>query len=206
MADSPQPSQASPLTVGQRIQSPLPQTQTQPAPQAQTQTPSRSCTPSSIPSLFIIHNNPIAGSPQPAQPIPQILQQSQPQPPPPQQIQTQIQVPLQAQTSRPPSQPAPIQPEVPPPACSPKPPQVHPAQFHFSQPGVTAAAPGGLVKPQIQIPPLLGLTPEQQHNLQLICSQLQTLSAIPQPSPKQKQLMERLQQVTLSALKGGARR
>lgn len=128
-------------------------------------------------------------------------QQQHPQPQP-QQIQTQIQMPLQAQTSRPPSQSAPVPPEIPQPSCSPKPPQVHPAQFHFAQPGgavaaanaaaANAASTAGIMK---QLPQLLGLTPEQQRNLQLISSQVQTLSAIAQPNAQQKQLLERLQQV-----------
>ncbi|KAJ8275662.1 hypothetical protein COCON_G00074140 [Conger conger] len=63
--------------------------------------------------------------------------------------------------------------------------QAPPVQFQF------AAPPGGAKQPL----PLLSLTPEQQHTLQLVSAQLQTLSAITQPSPQQKLLMDRLHQI-----------
>ncbi|XP_046891426.1 BRD4-interacting chromatin-remodeling complex-associated protein isoform X2 [Hypomesus transpacificus] len=185
LADSPQPS-PSPLTLGQHIQSPHHQQQqsrppSQPQPQAQT--PSRSCTPSSLP-LFIVHNQ-LPGSPQPA---PQPQQQQQ-QHPPSAHIQVQLQLQPQA---RPPSQPAPFQPDMPPASCSPKPPQAPPAQFQFTAPPLST-----VVKAQV---PLQGLTAEQQHHLQLVAAQLQTLSTITQPSPQQKQLLEKLHQVQQNIL------
>lgn len=172
VADSPQPSQ-SPLMLSQQIQSPHHQQQSQP----QSQTPSRSCTPSSHPPLFIVHNQ-IAESPQPAP-------QGQPQP-----QQTHIQVQLQPQP-RPPSQPAPYQQEMPPMSQSPKPPPAPPAQHLFVAPPVSTSA-TAVVKSQV---PIQGLTAEQQHHLQLVGAQIQTLSGITQPSPQQKQLLDKLHQV-----------
>ncbi|XP_063349094.1 BRD4-interacting chromatin-remodeling complex-associated protein isoform X4 [Pelmatolapia mariae] len=176
VAESPQPSQ-SPLTLSQQIQSPHHQQQSRPPsqPQPQSQTPSRSCTPSSHPPLFIVHNQ-IAESPKPAP-------QGQPQQTPPQQ--THIQVQLQPQPA---SQSAPYQQDMPPMSQSPKPP---PAQHQFTAAPVSACA-TTVVKTHV---PIQGLTSDQQHNLQLVGAQIQTLSAISQPSPKQKQLLERLHQV-----------
>uniref|UniRef100_UPI003AB00FB4 BRD4-interacting chromatin-remodeling complex-associated protein n=1 Tax=Centroberyx gerrardi TaxID=166262 RepID=UPI003AB00FB4 len=186
LADSPQPSQ-SPLTLSQQIQSPHHQQQSRPPsqPQPQSQTPSRSCTPSSHPSLFIVHNQ-IPGSPQPA---PQSqAQQTQSQ-------QAHIQVQLQTQT-RPASQPAPFQQEMPPMSHSPKPPSAPPAQHQFTAPIVSAPA-SAVVKAQVPLP---GLTAEQQHHLQLVGAQIQTLSGITQPSPQQKQLLDKLHQVQQNIL------
>ncbi|XP_065138862.1 BRD4-interacting chromatin-remodeling complex-associated protein isoform X2 [Paramisgurnus dabryanus] len=175
LSDSPQPAQVSPLTLGQQIQSPHQHQQSRPPsqPQPQSQTPSRSCTPSSLPPLFIIQNQ-IAGSPQ----------ASQPGPPPqqPQQIQVQLQPQVLPQTGN-------LQPDIPPSSCSPK-----PAQFQF-QPAVMEA---GAVKQQMTVVP--GLTAEQQHHLQLIGAQLQTMSSIAQPTPQQKQLLEKLHQVQQNIL------
>ncbi|XP_068569825.1 BRD4-interacting chromatin-remodeling complex-associated protein isoform X1 [Cebidichthys violaceus] len=181
VADSPQPAQ-SPLTLSQQIQSPHHQQQSRPPsqPQPQSQTPSRSCTPSNHPQLFIVHNQ-MAESPQPAQ-------QGQPQ-------QTHIQVQLQPQP-RPASQPAPYQQDMPPMSQSPKPPPTPPAQHQFSAPPVSTSA-TAVVKAQV---PIQGLTAEQQHHLQLIGAQIQTLSAITQPSPQQKQLLEKLHQVQQNIL------
>ncbi|XP_028275498.1 BRD4-interacting chromatin-remodeling complex-associated protein isoform X2 [Parambassis ranga] len=179
VAESPQPSQ-SPLTLSQQIQSPHHQQQSRPPsqPQPQSQTPSRSCTPSSHPQLFIVHNQ-IAESPKPAP-------QGQPQQTPPQQ--THIQVQLQTQP-RPASQPAPYQQDMPPMSQSPKPPPpVPPAQHQFTTPPVSACAPA-VVKTQV---PIQGFTAEQQHHLQLVGAQIQTLSSITQPSPQQKQLLDKL--------------
>ncbi|KAJ8368678.1 hypothetical protein SKAU_G00087060 [Synaphobranchus kaupii] len=166
-ADSPQPSQASPIILGQPIHSPHP-----PQPQSQAPTPSRSCTPSSLPPLFIIHNQ-IGGSPQPA---PQTQPPSQPQQP---QIQTQIQP-----QPCPPTQPVPFQQDLGVasvgPSHSTKPPAALPVQFQFAPTG------GAVVQ---------SLTVEQQQSLQLVGAQLQTLSAITQPSAQQKQLLEKLHQV-----------
>ncbi|TRY94921.1 hypothetical protein DNTS_023653 [Danionella cerebrum] len=167
LSDSPQ---VSPLTLGQQIQSPHQQSRPPSQPQTQTQTPSRSCTPSSLPPLFIIHNQ-IGGSPQPA---PALHQQHQPQ-------QIQVQLPPQALP----------QPEMPPSSSSPKPPQ-----FQFQPPVSSSLVTGG--KQQVTAVP--GLTAEQQHHLQLVSAQLQTMSAIPQPSPQQKQLLEKLHQVQQNIL------
>ncbi|XP_067275360.1 BRD4-interacting chromatin-remodeling complex-associated protein isoform X4 [Pseudorasbora parva] len=184
LSDSPQP-QVSPLTLGQQIQSPHQhqpsRPPSQPQPQSQAQTPSRSCTPSSLPPLFIIHNQ-IGGSPQPPQPAPTPQQQQ------PQQIQVQLQPQVLPQTL---PQPTTLQPDIPPSSCSPKPPQSLPAQFQF-QPAVSSS-PAAAVKQQITM--VTGLTAEQQHHLQLVSAQLQTMSSITQPSPQQKQLLEKLHQV-----------
>ncbi|KAJ8402165.1 hypothetical protein AAFF_G00370300 [Aldrovandia affinis] len=155
--ESPQPLQPSPLILSQQIQSPHHQRPPSEPPPA-SQPSSRSCTPSALPSLFIIHNQ-TGGSPQHAAQTPQ--------------------QPL----SRPPSQPAPFQPDARPSSCSPKPVPAPPVQLQF--------------QPQA---PVLTLTPEQQHTLQLVSAQLQTLSAIAQPSPQQKQLQDRLHQVQHSII------
>uniref|UniRef100_A0A3P8VFB1 BRD4 interacting chromatin remodeling complex associated protein n=1 Tax=Cynoglossus semilaevis TaxID=244447 RepID=A0A3P8VFB1_CYNSE len=184
---SPQPSQ-SPLTLSQQIQSPHQQQSRPPSqPQPQSQTPSRSCTPSSHPPLFIVHNQ-ITESPQPTP-------QGQPQ-------QTQLQqthIPVQLQSQpRPPSQPVPYQQDVSPLAQSPKPPPAPPAQNPFTAPPVSTSAAPAVVKAQI---PIQGLTSEQQHHhLQLVGAQIQTLSAISQPTPQQKQLLDKLHQVQQNIL------
>ncbi|KAM8904821.1 BRD4-interacting chromatin-remodeling complex-associated protein isoform 2-T2 [Spinachia spinachia] len=177
LADSPQPCQ-SPLTLGQQMQSPHHQQQSRPPSQPQPQTPSRSCTPLSHPQLFIVHNQ-MAESPQPAQ-------QGQPQ-------QTHIQVQLQP---RPASQPPSYQQEMPPMSQSPKPPPTPPAQHQFTASPVSTSA-TAVVKAQV---PTQGLTAEQQHHLQLIGAQIQTLSTITQPSLQQKQLLEKLHQVQQNIL------
>ncbi|XP_068441187.1 BRD4-interacting chromatin-remodeling complex-associated protein isoform X2 [Clinocottus analis] len=181
VADSPQPSQ-SPLTLSQQIQSPHHQQQSRPPsqPQPQPQTPSRSCTPSNHPQLYIVHNQ-MAESPQTAQ-------QGQPQ-------QTHIQVQLQPQP-RPASHPVPYQQEMPPMSQSPKPPATPPSQHQFTALSVSTPV-TAVVKAQV---PIHGLTAEQQHHLQLIGAQLQTLSTITQPSPQQKQLLEKLHQVQQNIL------
>ncbi|KAF0030163.1 hypothetical protein F2P81_016894 [Scophthalmus maximus] len=179
MAESPQPSQ-SPLTLSQQIQSPHHQQQSRPPsqPQPQSLTPSRSCTPSSHPPLFIVHN--------------QITESSQGQPKQTQLQQAHIQVQLQTQP-RPASQPAPYQQDMPPISQSPKPPT---AQHQFTAPPVSTSA-AAVVKAQV---PLTGLTADQQHHLQLIGAQIQTLSGIAQPSPQQKQLLDKLHQVQQTIL------
>nr|XP_033487292.1 BRD4-interacting chromatin-remodeling complex-associated protein isoform X2 [Epinephelus lanceolatus] len=186
VADSPQPS-PSPLTLSQQIQSPHHQQQSRPPsqPQPQSQTPSRSCTPSSHPQLFIVHNQ-MAESPQPAP-------QGQPQQTQPQQAHIQVQ--LQPQP-RPASQPAPYQQDMPPMSQSPKPLPVPPAQHQFTAPPVSTSA-TAVVKAQV---PIQGLTAEQQHHLQLVGAQIQTLSTITQPSLQQKQLLEKLHQVQQNIL------
>ncbi|XP_056622227.1 BRD4-interacting chromatin-remodeling complex-associated protein isoform X3 [Triplophysa dalaica] len=186
-SDSPQPAQVSPLTIGHQIQSPHQQSRppSQPQPQTQAHTPSRSCTPSSLPPLFIIQNQ-MGGSPQAHQPAPPPQQQ-------PQQIQVQLQPQVLSQTL---PQPATLQPDVPPPSCSPKPPQPLPAQFQF-QPA-TSVSSGTPVKQQVTVVP--GLTADQQHHLQLVSAQLQTMSSIAQPSPQQKQLLEKLHQLQQNIL------
>uniref|UniRef100_A0A3B3WUJ2 GLTSCR protein conserved domain-containing protein n=1 Tax=Poecilia mexicana TaxID=48701 RepID=A0A3B3WUJ2_9TELE len=186
VAESPQPSQ-SPLTLSQQIQSPHHQQppQSRPSSQPQPQTPSRSCTPSSHTQLFIVHNQ-IAESPKPAASAQAQLQQT-----PPQQVHIQVQHQPQP---RPASQPTPYQQEMPPMSQSPKPlpaAAAPPAQHQFAAPPVSAPA---VVKAQV---PLQGLTAGQQHHLQLVGAQIQTLSSITQPSPQHKQLLEKLQQVLL---------
>ncbi|XP_044057719.1 BRD4-interacting chromatin-remodeling complex-associated protein isoform X1 [Siniperca chuatsi] len=183
VADSPQPSQ-SPLTLSQQIQSPHHQQQSHPPSQPQSQTPSRSCTPSSHPPLFIVHNQ-ITESPQTAP-------QGQPQQTQPQQAHIQVQ--LQPQP-RPASQPAPYQQDMPPMSQSPNPP-APPAQHQFTAPPVSTSA-TAVVKAQV---PIQGLTAEQQHHLQLVGAQIQTLSGITQPSPQQKQLLDKLHQVQQNIL------
>ncbi|XP_060929562.1 BRD4-interacting chromatin-remodeling complex-associated protein isoform X2 [Limanda limanda] len=182
VAVSPQPSQ-SPLTLSQQIQSPLHQQQSRPPsqPQPQSLTPSRSCTPSS--QIFILHNQ-ITESPQSV---------SQGQPQQPQLQQTHIQVQLQP---RPASQPAPYQQEMPPMSQSPKPPQAPAAQHQFTAAPVSTSA-AAVLKAQVPLP---GLTAEQQHHLQLVGAQIQTLSGIAQPSPQQKQLLDKLHQVQQNIL------
>lgn len=71
-----------------------------------------------------------------------------------------------------------------------------PVLHQFAAPPVSACAPA-VVKAQA---PLQGLTAGQQHHLQLVGAQIQTLSSITQPSPQHKQLLEKLQQVLLLVL------
>ncbi|XP_052008586.1 BRD4-interacting chromatin-remodeling complex-associated protein isoform X1 [Xyrauchen texanus] len=188
LSHSPQPAQVSPLTLGQQIQSPHQQSRppSQPQPQSQAQTPSRSCTPSSLPPLFII-NNQIVGSPQPPQPAPPPQSQQSPQ------IQLQLQPQVVPQTL---PQSAAQQPDMPPSSCSPKPPQQLPAQFQF-QTAVNSTS-AAVMKQHVAVVP--GLTAEQQHHLQLISAQLQTMSSVAQPSPQQKQLLEKLHQIQQNIL------
>ncbi|XP_072309047.1 BRD4-interacting chromatin-remodeling complex-associated protein isoform X2 [Eucyclogobius newberryi] len=166
VSESPQPC-PSPLTLSQHIQSPHHQQSRPPSqPQPQNQTPSRSCTPSH-PPLFIIHNQSVE-SPQPtSQPQTTIQVQLQPQPQPTSHPVHQQEMPL---------------------SQSPKPAS---AQHQFSTSTINAVS-SGVVKAQV---PVLGLSTEQQHHLQLITAQIQTLSTIAQPSPQQKQLLEKLHQV-----------
>ncbi|KAF5907819.1 BRD4-interacting chromatin-remodeling complex-associated protein isoform X2 [Clarias magur] len=185
LSDSPQPSQASPLI---QIQSPhppqsRPPSQPQAQPPSQSQAPSRACTPSSIPPLFIIHNS-IGSSPQPSQPVAQAPQQQPTQPKP-----VQVQIPQVL------PQPVVLQQEqLPASSCSPKPPQVSSSQLHYVTPAVCTTA-GSVLKQQVP-----GLTAEQQHHLQLVSAQLQTMSSITQLSPQQKQLREKLSQVQQNIL------
>ncbi|XP_077467625.1 BRD4-interacting chromatin-remodeling complex-associated protein isoform X1 [Stigmatopora argus] len=176
VSDTPQPSQ-SPLTLSQQIQSPHQQQSRPPSqPQPPSQTPSRSCTPSSHPpSLFIVHNQ-IGESP------------SQPQVGQPQSAPIQVQLLSQP---RPPSQPAPFQQqEQPPVSRSPKPPLAHPFAVAASTAPAVIKAHG----------PVHSLTADQQQHLALLGSQIQTLSAIGQPSLQQKQLLEKLHQIQQSIL------
>lgn len=66
-----------------------------------------------------------------------------------------------------------------------------PAQHQFTAPPVSLSS-TAVVKTQV---PIQGLTAEQQHSLQLVEAQIQTLSGITQPSPQQKQLLDKLHQV-----------
>ncbi|XP_057694781.1 BRD4-interacting chromatin-remodeling complex-associated protein-like isoform X1 [Corythoichthys intestinalis] len=175
VSDSPKPSQ-SPLTLSQQIQSPHQQQSRPPSqPQPPSQTPSRSCTPSSHPPpLFIVHNQ-VTESP------------SQPQVAQPQS--TPIQVQLLSQP-RPSSQPAPYQQQDQPPVSrSPKPSLTHSFAAATPVPAVLKAQ-----------GPIHSLTADQQQHLALLGSQIQTLSAISQPSLQQKQLLEKLHQIQQSIL------
>ncbi|KAM9801072.1 BRD4-interacting chromatin-remodeling complex-associated protein isoform 2-T2 [Neosynchiropus ocellatus] len=173
VADSPQPSQ-SPLTLSQQIQSPHQQQRPPSEPKPQSQSSSRSCTPSSHPPLFIVHNQ-ISETPQVGAQI--------------QQTQTHIQVQIQPQ-------PTLFQQEQPPVSQSPKPPSAPPAQQQFTAVPVSSSS-----TPVVKAPGALpGLTPEQQHHLQIVGSQIQTLSGIAQPTPQQKQLLDKLHQMQQNIL------
>ncbi|XP_015239654.1 PREDICTED: glioma tumor suppressor candidate region gene 1 protein isoform X2 [Cyprinodon variegatus] len=178
VAESPQPSH-SPLTLSQQIQSPHHQQSRPPSqPQPQSQTPSRSCTPSSHTKLFIVHNQ-IPESPKP-------VQQGQVQQTPPQQVHIQVQhQPL----PRPASQPAPYQQEMPQVSQSPKPLPAPAAQHQFAAPPISCAT--AVVKTPV---PIQGLSAGQQHHLQRVGAQIQTVSSINQPSHQHKQLLEKLHQ------------
>ncbi|XP_029629915.1 BRD4-interacting chromatin-remodeling complex-associated protein [Salmo trutta] len=157
LSDSPQPSPFPLQSPHLPLQSPHHHGQSRTP--SQPQTPVRSCTPSSLPPMFIIHNQ-IPGSPQPA---------------PPQQQQQQMHI-----QSRPPSQPAPYQTDVPPPTCSPKPSQTlqgPPAGFQFTVPEVGAPG-GGVVK--AQVPLQLQAQPVAQPIAQPVAQ------PVGQPSPQQK--------------------
>ncbi|KAM9452246.1 BRD4-interacting chromatin-remodeling complex-associated protein isoform 3-T3 [Salvelinus alpinus] len=165
LSDSPQPSPFPLQSPHHHGQSRTP---------SQPQTPVRSCTPSSLPPMFIIHNQ-IPGSPQPAQQQQQHIQ------------------------SRPPSQPALYQPDVPPPTCSPKPPQTlqgPPAGFTVPEVGAPG---GGVVKTQVPLQlqalsiaqPIAQSSPQQklhqvQQNILLQAKQQQQQHSQPQTPPQQQ--------------------
>uniref|UniRef100_A0A8C6WG67 BRD4 interacting chromatin remodeling complex associated protein n=1 Tax=Neogobius melanostomus TaxID=47308 RepID=A0A8C6WG67_9GOBI len=106
-----------------------------------------------------------------------IHNQTSESPQPTAQPQAQIQVQFQPQPT---AHPIPHQQEIPSLSQSPKPPTAPVAQHQFSAVSISAAA-SAVVKAQVPIV-----------DLQLVTSQIQTLSAIAQPSPQQKQLLEKL--------------
>ncbi|XP_074990517.1 BRD4-interacting chromatin-remodeling complex-associated protein isoform X2 [Calonectris borealis] len=135
---------------------------------------SRSCTPQApVPGLYVIQNqlasSPLGGGQHPLRPP------SQPQPPfqPP---------PAQAEAAPPPAQ---LQVQLPAPA---EVQHAHSPHFQLQFPS------------QSQIKPptpthALHLTAEQQRSFPMVPSQFQTLPAIPNPAPQQKQILDRFQQV-----------
>ncbi|XP_053866190.1 BRD4-interacting chromatin-remodeling complex-associated protein isoform X3 [Malaclemys terrapin pileata] len=158
---------------------------------------SRSCTPQTqMQNLYVIQNQ-ITSSPHgptqhplrpPSQPQvqfqpPQSQAEGQPQlaTPPHLQLQVQLatQIPPQSETQV----PARLQSQIQAPAES-----QHTHSPHFQFPSQ------GQIKPPVPTQ-TLHLTPEQQRSFQMVPNQFQTLSAIPNPAPQQKQLLDRFQQV-----------
>ncbi|XP_075346093.1 BRD4-interacting chromatin-remodeling complex-associated protein isoform X2 [Mycteria americana] len=135
---------------------------------------SRSCTPQApMPGLYVIQNqlasSPLGGGQHPLRPP------SQPQPPfqPP---------PAQAEAAPPPAQ---LQVQLPAPA---EVPHAHSPHFQLQFPSQ------GQIKPPTPTH-ALHLTAEQQRSFPMVPSQFQTLPAIPNPAPQQKQILDRFQQV-----------
>ncbi|XP_069631153.1 BRD4-interacting chromatin-remodeling complex-associated protein isoform X6 [Haliaeetus albicilla] len=135
---------------------------------------SRSCTPQApMPSLYVIQNqlalSPLGGGQHPLRPP------SQPQPPfqPP---------PVQAEAAPPPVQ---LQVQLPAPA---EVQHAHSPHFQLQFPSQ------GQIKPPTPTH-ALHLTAEQQRSFPMVPSQFQTLPAIPNPAPQQKQILDRFQQV-----------
>ncbi|KAF3847409.1 hypothetical protein F7725_020437 [Dissostichus mawsoni] len=146
------------------------------APPTAAVTPSLPASPPVSNTLPLVHtlSSPSAlYRPQPNGRVPQPAQQGQ---------QTHIQIQLQPQP-RPASQPAPINKICLP--CHSHPSLLLPHHLHST------------IKAQV---PIQGLTAEQQHHLQLVGAQIQTLSGIAQPSPQQKQLLDKLHQVQQNIL------
>ncbi|XP_034647941.1 BRD4-interacting chromatin-remodeling complex-associated protein isoform X3 [Trachemys scripta elegans] len=158
---------------------------------------SRSCTPQTqMQNLYVIQNQ-ITSSPHgptqhplrpPSQPQvqfqpPQSQAEGQPQlaTPPHLQLQVQLapQIPPQSETQV----PARLQSQIQAPTES-----QHTHSPHFQFPSQ------GQIKPPVPTQ-TLHLTPEQQRSFQMVPNQFQTLSAIPNPTPQQKQLLDRFQQV-----------
>ncbi|KAM6111622.1 BRD4-interacting chromatin-remodeling complex-associated protein [Phoenicopterus ruber ruber] len=135
---------------------------------------SRSCTPQApMPGLYVIQNqlasSPLGGGQHPLRPP------SQPQPPfqPP---------PAQAEAAPAPAQ---LQVQLPAPA---EVQHAHSPHFQLQFP------PQGQIKPPTPTH-ALHLTAEQQRSFPMVPSQFQTLPAIPNPAPQQKQILDRFQQV-----------
>lgn len=126
-----------------------------------------------MPSLYVIQNqlasSPLGGGQHPLRPP------SQPQPPfqPP---------PAQAEAAPPPAQ---LQVQLPAPA---EVQHAHSPHFQLQFPSQ------GQIKPPTPTH-TLHLTTEQQRSFPMVPSQFQTLPAIPNPAPQQKQILDRFQQV-----------
>ncbi|XP_072704919.1 BRD4-interacting chromatin-remodeling complex-associated protein isoform X2 [Ciconia boyciana] len=135
---------------------------------------SRSCTPQApMPGLYVIQNQ-LASSPRGGGQHP-LRPPSQPQPPfqPP---------PAQAEAAPPPAQ---LQVQLPAPA---EVQHAHSPHFQLQFPSQ------GQIKPPTPTH-ALHLTAEQQRSFPMVPSQFQTLPAIPNPAPQQKQILDRFQQV-----------
>ncbi|XP_029475905.1 BRD4-interacting chromatin-remodeling complex-associated protein [Rhinatrema bivittatum] len=209
MGDSPQlqpahlsqmqsPHQSRPPSQPQPLSRPPSQPHSRPPSQPQTlsrppsEPLSRSCTPQMpMQNLFVIQNqmassphgsaqHPLRPSPQPQvqppfQPHPPQLQATDAQPqlasPPHMQLHIQLAAQIQSQAEA----------QIPVPAEA----QQHTFQLQF--PAQTQ------LKPHLP-PQTLHLTPEQQKSFQMTPNQFQALSAISNPAPQQKQLLERFQQ------------
>ncbi|KAM9113355.1 BRD4-interacting chromatin-remodeling complex-associated protein isoform 4-T6 [Pangshura tecta] len=158
---------------------------------------SRSCTPQTqMQNLYVIQNQ-ITSSPHgptqhplrpPSQPQvqfqpPQSQAEGQPQLATPPHLQLQVQLATQIQPQSETQVQARLQSQIQAPAES-----QHTHSPHFQFPSQ------GQIKPPVPTQ-TLHLTPEQQRSFQMVPNQFQTLSAIPNPAPQQKQLMDRFQQV-----------
>nr|XP_042717023.1 BRD4-interacting chromatin-remodeling complex-associated protein isoform X3 [Chrysemys picta bellii] len=158
---------------------------------------SRSCTPQTqMQNLYVIQNQ-ITSSPHgptqhplrpPSQPQvqfqpPQSQAEGQPQLATPPHLQLQVQLATQIQPQSETQVPARLQSQIQAPAES-----QHTHSPHFQFPSQ------GQIKPPVPTQ-TLHLTPEQQRSFQMVPNQFQTLSAIPNPAPQQKQLLDRFQQV-----------
>uniref|UniRef100_A0A8D0L3W4 BRD4 interacting chromatin remodeling complex associated protein n=1 Tax=Sphenodon punctatus TaxID=8508 RepID=A0A8D0L3W4_SPHPU len=159
---------------------------------------SRSCTPQQTPmqNLYVIQNQ-ITSSPHgpaqhPLRPPSQPQVQFQPpqaqaegQQPPlatPPHMQLQVQLATQIQPQAEAQVQSRLQSQIQAPAAETQ--HTHSPHFQLQFPAQ------GQIKPQT-----LHLTPEQQRSFQMIPNQFQTLSPIPNPTPAQKQLLDRFQQV-----------
>ncbi|XP_054664122.1 BRD4-interacting chromatin-remodeling complex-associated protein isoform X2 [Grus americana] len=138
---------------------------------------SRSCTPQApMPGLYVIQNqlasSPLGGGQHPLRPP------SQPQTPfqPP---------PAQAEAAQQPPPPAQLQVQLPAPA---EVQHSHSPHFQLQFPSQ------GQIKPPTPTH-ALHLTAEQQRSFPMVPNQFQTLPAIPNPAPQQKQILDRFQQV-----------
>ncbi|XP_030400244.1 BRD4-interacting chromatin-remodeling complex-associated protein isoform X3 [Gopherus evgoodei] len=158
---------------------------------------SRSCTPQTqMQNLYVIQNQ-ITSSPHgptqhplrpPSQPQvqfqpPQSQAEGQPQLATPPHLQLQVQLATQIQPQSETLVQARLQSQIQAPAES-----QHTHSPHFQFPSQ------GQIKPPVPAQ-TLHLTPEQQRSFQMVPNQFQTHSAIPNPAPQQKQLLDRFQQV-----------
>ncbi|XP_037740221.1 BRD4-interacting chromatin-remodeling complex-associated protein isoform X7 [Chelonia mydas] len=158
---------------------------------------SRSCTPQTqMQNLYVIQNQ-ITSSPHgptqhplrpPSQPQvqfqpPQSQAEGQPQLATLPHVQLQVQLATQIQSPPETQVQARLQSQIQAPTES-----QHTHSPHFQFPSQSQ------IKPPVPTQ-TLHLTPEQQRSFQMVPSQFQTLSAIPNPAPQQKQLLDRFQQV-----------